>query len=202
MSLLVDGPAGALETLLDGDGKDLAVLCHPHPQYGGTMHDAVLDCAARALAIRDVARLRFNFRGVGRSEGRFDEGVGEVDDVLAVLTHGRKTHPAARMLLVGYSFGAAMALRAASRAPGLSGLLLIAPPAGHMTLVDAEPNCPVHIIAGREDAFTPPTALETLTAALPTAVPPVILNDADHFFVGAQPALEKAVAQVIATLLS
>ena len=110
MSMLVDGPAGALETLLDGDGSDLAVLCHPHPQYGGTMHDAVLDCAARALGAAGIARLRFNFRGVGRSEGRFDEGVGEVDDVLAILTHGRKMHPEARVLLVGYSFGAAMAL--------------------------------------------------------------------------------------------
>ena len=199
--MLVDGPAGALETLLDGDGSDLAVLCHPHPQYGGTMHDAVLDCAARALGAAGIARLRFNFRGVGRSEGRFDEGVGEVDDVLAILTHGRKTHPEARVLLVGYSFGAAMALSAASRAPGLSGLLLIAPPAGHMTLADAEPNCPVHIIAGREDACAPLTALETLTAALATAASPVILNDADHFFIGAQPSLEKAVAQVIPTLL-
>jgi len=202
VSTLIDGPAGALETLLDGDGPDLAVLCHPHPQYGGTMHAAVLDGAARALAAADIACLRFNFRGVGRSAGRFDDGAGEVDDVLAVLAHGRAIRSAGRTLLVGYSFGAAMALRASGRTDGLAGVVLIAPPVDHMALGDAAPSCPVHVIAGSADAFASVPALEAFASKVEGVSPPAILDGADHFFIGAQPALEGAVAQAIDAFLS
>lgn len=185
MSELIDGPAGALELFVDGGEartSAVAVLCHPHPQFGGSAHDAVLGATVEALRARQELCVRFNFRGVGRSEGRFDDGEGEREDVLAVVRHVRARYGPKPLLLVGYSFGAVMAWRAA-RAAAPDALFLIAPPVGRMTLDAGEaPDCPVHVVAGALDDFAPADALRALHERLPAPGVLTILPGADHFF--------------------
>ena len=128
---MIPGPVGLLEATITevGERQKLAVLCHPHSQYGGSMHDSVLGTLSDACTSLGVSVLTFNFRSVGASEGRFAEGIGEVDDVLAVLQWASEHYPDAELTLGGYSFGAAMALLAAARSEqSLQRLVLVAPP--------------------------------------------------------------------------
>lgn len=198
MSELVAGPAGALEVLIDGAearSSAIAVLCHPHPQYGGSAQDAVLGAAVEALRARQAVCIRFNFRGVGRSEGRFDDGVGERDDVLAVVRHARERFGPRPLLLVGYSFGALMAWRAAIEAAP-DALFLIAPPVGRAPVDLAEaPPCTVHIVAGALDEFAPEDALRALDAGLPAPGVLTIVPGADHFFGGCLDAVSRALLE-------
>lgn len=120
------GPAGRLEALLEGpeDAAFAAVVCHPHPRLGGTLHNHATYRLARAVRARGGASLRFNFRGVGRSAGAYDRGRGEVDDVRAALAHLKAVRPERPLLACGFSFGAWAALRAGADDPGVRGLLL------------------------------------------------------------------------------
>ena len=112
------GPAGALECALDapaGAPVGLAVVCHPHPLFGGTMDNKVVQTVARALLALGWSTVRFNFRGVGQSAGSWDDGRGEVEDALAVVAQHRV--PDQPLLLAGFSFGGYVAAEAASRLP-------------------------------------------------------------------------------------
>lgn len=114
----IAGPAGRLEAILmrpEGEPVAAGVVCHAHPLHGGIMHFKVVFRAAKALQENGVAALRFNFRGVGRSEGTHDGGRGEQDDVSAALGEAARRFPALPLLLGGFSFGAAMALRVATK---------------------------------------------------------------------------------------
>jgi len=115
--LFIDGPVGRLEALLDsprdGLAKGSAVVCHPHPQHGGTMHNKVAHTLARAFVRQGLRTLRFNFRGTEASEGRYDEGVGELDDALAAIEWVQADQPDVPVWLAGFSFGAAIAVRVA-----------------------------------------------------------------------------------------
>lgn len=185
MSERIEGPAGALEIFLDGTEartRAVAVLCHPHPQFGGSARDAVLGAAVDALRAREAVCVRFNFRGVGGSEGRFDDGEGERDDVLAVVRHVRERFGPGPLVLVGYSFGAIMAWHAAREAAP-DALFMIAPPLARMALdASAAPTCPVHLVAGALDDFAPEDALRALHSRLPTPGDLTIVPGADHFF--------------------
>jgi alpha/beta superfamily hydrolase len=152
------GPAGALEAVLDrpaGPATARAVVSHPHPLYGGTMDNAVVALTARALAAAGAETLRFNFRGVGRSEGDHDEGRGERLDLAAAVAALRSELP---LLLAGYSFGAVVTLEHLARggtAPGLDGILLLAPP---VTRYDGGPlrlTVPIVVVYGERDELTP-----------------------------------------------
>jgi alpha/beta superfamily hydrolase len=113
----VEGPAGRLEALLDRPTalpKAVAVLCHPHPLYEGTMHNKVVATLARTFVRLGAAAVRFNFRGVGESSGSFDEGHGEAHDALAVVAWSRARWPDAPLALGGFSFGGAVARRSPS----------------------------------------------------------------------------------------
>ena len=116
-SLLIDGAAGALEAVLDVPPAPtaIAVVCHPHPPDGGTMNHKVPMAIARELVRLGCASLRFNFRGVGQSEGAYDRGVGEVEDALAAASWLRDRHPGLPLSLAGFSFGAAVLTVAAAR---------------------------------------------------------------------------------------
>ena len=161
------------------------VVCHPHPLYGGDMDSSVVVRAVEACAGRNVATLRFNFRGVGASTGTHDDGRGEQDDVRAALADLRRRLPAGAALgLAGYSFGAAMAAQVAAEAP-LAGLALIAPPLRVMPMASAPTaHGPVLIVVGAEDQYCPSSALDSLRDALPQAMI-TVLEGADHFFFGA-----------------
>jgi uncharacterized protein len=170
------------------------VLCHPHPLYGGDMDSGVVTSAAKACAGRNLATLRFNFRGVGASTGQHDDGRGEQDDVrsaLAVLL--QRLPPGAAVALAGYSFGAAVAAAVAERTL-LAGLLLVAPPLRVTSLrPPAAVTGPILIVLGAEDQYCPEAALEPIRATLPGATI-TILAGADHFFLGSLQALAEAVS--------
>jgi uncharacterized protein len=160
------------------------VISHPHPLYGGDMDNPVIDRIVEVCTDRGLATLRFNFRGVGASTGRHDEGRGERDDVRASLAHLETVLGAgARLALAGYSFGAAIAGAVAATVP-VAGLALVAPP---MRVADLDlprgVGGPIVIVAGAEDQYCPAPALETLRTMLPEATV-IVIEGADHFFFG------------------
>jgi uncharacterized protein len=177
----IPGPTGIMEAqhqpATRPHGAEV-VLCHPHPLYGGSMHDGVLDCAARALLASGVGVLRFNFRGVGHSEGRFDGGRGEIDDLIAAIRWLRDRTPGAPLWLGGYSFGAHIAWQAA-QTTGAERILLLAPPIGPMDFPAQPIDCPVDVFAGDRDDFIDADAL-----AMWTGVRVHVMAGCDHFFSG------------------
>jgi len=179
------------------------VLCHPHPQYGGNMHDEVVGTVERVAYQHGFATLKFNFRGVGASAGHFDNGVGEMDDLLAALRWLRDRMGAIPFWLAGYSFGSNIVWRAIERAGELAGVMLIAPPVGMMDF-SARPSAPVavNIVAGNMDKFVDSDDLQRwvdaatpTTGAIPVAVD--IIDGADHFFSGAYQNLARAVDRAL-----
>ncbi|MCW5889550.1 MAG: alpha/beta fold hydrolase [bacterium] len=176
-----------------------AVVCHPHPEYGGTMDGSVVVAVARALAAAGVATLRFDFGGVGESEGRYDDGVAEVDDVLAAVAALGDALPADVPLAVaGYSFGALVGTRAATRAARVAHVVAIAPPASLAAWDFAGGlRAPLTIVVGDCDTYCPPDARRALEAAAGGGARTVVLAGADHFFAGRE---REVAAAVVATL--
>lgn len=185
------GPAGRLEALLNTGIKDplyTALVAHPHPPSGGTMHTKVVYHAMKALSSFGLPVLRFNFRGTGLSEGTYDEGRGEVDDVRAALAWLDRTFNKP-VLLAGFSFGANVAFRAGCgdlRVAALIGLGLPIRAAGRDYTYNFLPHCtqPKLFISGDQDQFCPQAVLDQL---LTTTAPPwnrVIVPCAEHFFQG------------------
>mgnify|MGYP001235101885 CR=1 FL=1 len=203
--LEIPGPAGALEVLVELPGQPggpLCVICHPHPQYGGTLDNKVVYTLARAANELGALAVRFNFRGVGRSAGQFDHGVGEVQDLLAVVDWARAAHPGRALHLAGFSFGAAVALRG-HQAAGASSLLLVAPPAG-MDYFDqaAAPQVPWRVIHGARDELIALDAVQRWLQTVAEAPPLSVLDDADHFFHGRLTPLREAIKAFWAPLFS
>ena len=183
----IPGPVGSLEALVEvppaSPGATVAVVCHPHPQHGGTMQNKVVHMLARAFQEQGAATIRFNYRGVGRSEGGYDEGRGETDDAVAVLDFAATRWPGAILWLGGFSFGGAVAYRAATRRP-IARLILVAPA---VQRVDAHPQplpCPCLIVQGDQDEVIEPALVTSWVAALPRAPDFVVLPGVGHFFHG------------------
>lgn len=158
----LQGPAGRLEAILKlpaGPPRLAAAVAHPHPLYGGTMHDRVVYAAARRLEAHGAAVLRFNFRGVGTSMGSHDHGRGERLDMTAALAALRERLPGLPLIAAGYSFGSFVALAAGAggRADALLGL---APPVGYydFSFLHASP-VPLAVVSGEEDPIAPPDGL-------------------------------------------
>ena len=159
--LSITGPAGTLEAMLDAPGVaggKLPILCHPHPLYGGSMHDAVLDLVNQALDAVGVNCLRFNFRGTGESEGKFDGGDGEAEDLLAVVDWAREQRIQS-LWLGGYSFGAHVLCKALPKIADPARVLLVAPPNGVMDFPEPAAPCTVDVFAGERDEFVDPVEL-------------------------------------------
>lgn len=192
----IAGPAGPLEVLVEREpesGGPLCVICHPHPQYGGTLDNKVVYTLARAARELGAVAVRFNFRGVGQSAGEFGHGVGEVDDLLAVVAWARAVYPGRPLHLAGFSFGAAMALHGHVAADAAS-LLLVAPPAG-MSYLDevTAPRLPWQVIHGSRDELIGLAVLQRWLAAMAGDTPPLtVIDDADHFFHGRLTPLQEA----------
>lgn len=191
-SLFLDGPAGRLEALLNAGSDNAthaALVCHPHPLYGGTLHNKVVFHAMKALNSFGFPVLRFNFRGAGLSEGEHNHGMGEVDDVRAALDWlDDEFH--LPMVFAGFSFGAALGLRAACsdfRVEAVIGLgLPVAPLDGRSYDFDFLKNCdkPKLFVSGARDQFAPRAELERLVASLAEPKKLIIIDGADHFFEG------------------
>lgn len=178
-----------------------AVVCHPHPQYGGDMENELVVRLASALGAAGLATLRFDFRGVGASGGRHDKGRGEVDDVRAAAAVLRARVAVAKVALVGYSFGSVMAMQAAAvDASGVTGVVAIGPPV-RMVSLDFLAGCrlPIAFVVGDRDQFCPVATLESVRARCAPGSTQTVIAGADHFF-GAQLAAlaERVVALVTA----
>jgi uncharacterized protein len=168
------------------DPSRMVVLCHPHPLYGGTMHNAIVAVIAKTLAERGTERvgtLRLNYRGVGRSGGSYGAGTSEIADVRAALRAARDLAPRARLGLVGYSFGTGVAFRAAVREGGVDRISLVAPNLHVFRPEKSEPlfEGPRQMIVGSEDQFCTVPEAESIAEALGAEL--TILPGADHFFV-------------------
>jgi alpha/beta superfamily hydrolase len=190
-TLSIPGPAGKLESLLvDGqpEAHYAALVCHPHPLGGGTMHNKVVYRAAKAMQSLGLATLRFNFRGTGLSEGEHDEGRGEQDDVRAALDwlYARYGLP---VLVVGFSFGAHVSLRVCcgdARVPGFAALGLPVAAEGREYSYDFLRACtlPKLFLSGGADQYGPRAALAGIVASAAQPATLVIVPEADHFFAG------------------
>ena len=203
MGIEIAGPAGTIEARYDLAANEktmTAILCHPHPQYGGSMHDAVLDAAAGAYSAAGINCMRFNFRGVGASAGSYDGEGGEVDDLQAVVAWVREEYPRDTLCLAGYSFGANIVWQALAReACAASRALLIAPPIGMMPFPtpDTLHTEKVNAIAGSADNFVDATAFQQWPAQCPQ-IAVHTLEGADHFFAGQHDELNACVATILA----
>jgi uncharacterized protein len=213
--LRIPGPAGALELVLEEPepctGSSFAVICHPHPLHGGTLANKVVFTLARALHELGVATLRFNFRGVGASEGEFAGGTGEAEDALAVVEWGKAHWPGAAPFMLGFSFGAVIALGTA--APAGARLLVTVAPAiaraatappierapgiERMVAESATPRCPWLIVQGDADEIVDsPRVLDWAAMRVPR--PTVrVLKGAGHFFHGRLVELRETVVQFV-----
>jgi uncharacterized protein len=191
-SLFVDGPAGRLEALLNAGSPDAtlaALVCHPHPLFGGTLHNKVVFHAMKALNSFGFPVLRFNFRGTGTSEGEHASGVGEVEDVRAALDWLERefTLP---IIFAGFSFGAAVGVRAAHADDRVRALIALGLPAVPVDnrVYDFEflRNCtkPKLFVSGSRDQFGPPGKLEALVSTFAEPKKLVRIEAGDHFFEG------------------
>ena len=187
-AFLLPGPAGLIEvaaTPAEADAppvRGVAVICHPHPLHGGTMHNKVVTIVERSLRELGLACVRFNFRGVGHSTGVHDEGRGEVEDLAAVVAWARLASPGDALWLAGFSFGSYVALRNAVPLDAAA-LVTIAPPVGRWDFDSiALPGCPWLVVQGEEDEVVDPAAVFGWIAAL--AAPPQLVRmpDTTHFF--------------------
>lgn len=187
----VAGPAGALATAVDapaGAARGVAVVCHPHPQHGGTMDNKVVQTLARAFVQLGYTTVRFNFRGTGGSEGEWDEGRGEIDDALAVIAaHRAAGQP---LLLAGFSFGAYVATQAATRLAEPATRLVLVGPAVVNFAAAAVPADTV-VVHGEQDDVVPLKAV--FDWARPQSLPVTVLPGAGHFFHGQLPVLKQIV---------
>ena len=186
---MIPGPAGALESLLELDPKAkarlVAVMCHPHPLYGGTMHNKVVFRAAKAAREAGLATLRFNFRGVGKSQGSHDEGRGEREDVRAALDFLGQRFPGLPVCMIGFSFGSWVGLAVGAEDPRVIALAGLGIPvaSSDMSFLRGVSK-PKLIIQGSRDQFGPRAEVEALFASLD---PPKRLHwveGVDHFFTG------------------
>jgi alpha/beta superfamily hydrolase len=181
------GPAGALEVSVDfPDASEarsgIAVLCHPHPLEGGTMHNKVVTMLARSLRELGLATVRFNFRGIGESQGSYDNGRGETLDLLSVAQWAQQARPDHVLWLGGFSFGAWIALLGARHLP-VAQLISIAPPAGRWDFSAVlAPTCPWLVVQGEADDIVAPQAVYDWLAKLDAHPTLVKMPDTDHFF--------------------
>jgi uncharacterized protein len=220
--LLIEGPAGILEALLEDPQAvspsapsapsspsalsspampvaGFAVVCHPHPLHGGSMHNKVVHTVARACQERDMPTLRFNYRGVGASAGSYDEGRGETQDTLAVVAAGRARWPGAALTLAGFSFGGMVSLLAAAAAAPTR-LISVAPAVTRAELASiARPAAAWLIVQGEADEIIRCAEVQAFAARFQPPPQLVVLPGAGHFFHGRLAELRDAAFEFLAS---
>lgn len=198
-SLFLEGPAGRLEALLEepeyGEPREAALVCHPHPQHGGTMHNKVVYRIARGLRNSGAVVLRFNYRGVNLSEGEYAHGEGELEDTRVALAYLRGRYPGLPFTLAGFSFGSRIALRLGCEGTGARRVIAVGFPTVYKDRSFLE-NCTVPriFIQSIRDQYGPLSELEPLVAGLQEPKKLVPVDAGDHFFAGALDVLEGNVA--------
>ena len=200
-SLFLAGPAGKLEAVLeepeDGEPREAVLVCHPHPQHGGTMHNKVVYRIARGMRRTGAVVLRFNYRGVNMSEGRYDQGIGEKEDARVALEFLRGRYPHLPFSLAGFSFGSRIILRLGCELGGAVRLLAVGFPAA---MPDSQGlgfcEIPRVFITSTRDEFCPVPAMEAYFRTLAEPKQLIWIEAQDHFFAGALDKLEEAVVKV------
>ncbi len=201
-SFMLPGPAGRLEAILEEpDGAapaEVALVCHPHPQYGGTMHNKVVFRIARGLRRGGAAVLRFNYRGVNLSEGSYAQGKGELEDARAAMAWLRERYPGLPAMAAGFSFGARIALLLACENGGLTRVIAAGLPASYQPRLNlAACRIPKIFIQSAHDAFGSIEALKPFVERLPDPKELHVIAAADHFFSGGLDALEQVCLNVL-----
>ena len=196
-SLSIAGPAGNIEAVLDtprdADGTRVAVVCHPHPLYGGTMTNKVVHTLAKAFSELGLPALRFNYRGVGASAGSYGEGNGETDDAIAVIDWARQRWPQARLWLGGFSFGGPVAIRASAQREA-DRIVTVAPAIQKVAVTGVKlPQCPWLLVQGDNDELVDAREVQQWVQTLGRPPQLALLPGVDHFFHGRLHDLREAV---------
>jgi hypothetical protein len=214
-SLFLDGPAGGLEALLNSGAENAtysAVVCHPHPLFGGTLHNKVVFHTMKALNSFGFPVLRFNFRGTGLSQGEHDKGIGEVQDVRTALDWlDAEFH--LPIIFAGFSFGSAVGLRAACADHRVRAVIGVGTPVAPVAADTEEPrvytfdflqDCrkPKLFVSGARDQFGPRAKLQSLVESLPEPKKLIIIEGADHFFEGRLRELREAIEKWVKEAVS
>jgi len=184
----IPGPSGLLEGKVDcavsSEPHGIAVICHPHPLYGGTMQNKVVHTLAKSFAANNQTAVRFNFRGVGISEGSYDEGKGEIDDVLAVTDWIAEQQEGLPVILAGFSFGSYVALQAAEMIKPAA-LITVAPPVRMFDFDNLHSvSCPWLLIQGDEDEVVDVNSVINWAATMKVSPEVNIIEGSSHFFHG------------------
>jgi alpha/beta superfamily hydrolase len=187
-SLAIPGPRGELEALIDapesGAHSQIAVICHPHPLHGGTMTNKVAHMLGKSFNAVGASAVRFNFRGVGRSAGEYAHGIGETEDALAVVDWARIRWPSAQIWIAGFSFGGAVAIRAAAERQ-VQRLITVAPAVDRVEVsADKLPRCPWLVIQGDADEVVPAASVSSWLDSIPLSPDLVLLPGVGHYFHG------------------
>jgi len=197
-SFLINAGSVQLEALLRepaGELRGAAVVCHPHPVYGGTMDNRVVYRTAKAAAQHGYAALRFNFRGAGKSTGQFDQGIGEREDAAAALRWVEDRYPGRDLVMAGYSFGSWVGLEVGNSAPRVKALVGVGIP---LNMYDmsylASSEKPALYIVGSEDGFCSRENLDRFASLLPSSAQLHRIEGSDHFFNGYIDVVEKLVS--------
>jgi uncharacterized protein len=196
-SLFIPGPAGRLEAILeepeDQAPREAVLVCHPHPRYGGTMHNKVVYRIAHGVRKAGAVALRFNYRGVNLSEGQYDNGVGELEDARVALEYLRARYPDLPFSLAGFSFGSRIILKLGCEL-NASRLIAAGFPAGQAEGKElGRCDVPRIFIQSTNDEFGPKEAMEKYFAQLPEPKKLMWVEAKDHFFAGGLDQFEEAV---------
>ncbi len=203
-TLFLPGPAGKLEALLEepehGSPVEAAVVCHPHPQYGGTMHNKVVYRLARGLRSSGCVVLRFNFRGVNLSEGEYADGIGETEDARVAMNELRSRYPELPILAAGFSFGSRVALRLTSQEPSIQRIIAV----GFPTRVAErdfvyQVRVPKYFVQSTNDEFGPRADFAPFFDSLPEPKHLDWVEASDHFFKDALNSFECVIERVGST---
>jgi alpha/beta superfamily hydrolase len=201
-NIFIEGPAGSLEAILkepEGPITRAAIVCHPHPLFGGTMHNKVVYRIAKTFQLSGFAVLKFNFRGAGKSQGEHAKGAGEQDDLRAAMRFILERYPGVELWLAGFSFGAWVMLRAACEDVRVHALVAAGTPVSKYALKEVEPCvAPKLFVQGSLDEFGKVEDLNKFFSRLKDPKQLRIIEGADHFFEGRLDELAGAVSGFIA----
>lgn len=188
-AFLIAGSVGKLEIITTSPENTeklvTGIVCHPHPLHGGTMHNKVVTTIAKAFNQLGLKTVRFNFRGVGKSKGKYDNTIGETDDLKTIIKWVRHNHPNGEIWLAGFSFGAYIAAKVTDADHTIARLITIAPALNHSNYASlTNIVCPWWLIAGRQDELVPFVDVKTFVDNSPVAIKFVPVEEATHFFHG------------------
>lgn len=201
-AIMIPGPAGELEAKVVGPKnnvpvKAVGIVCHPHPLHGGTMNNKVVTTLANTLRDLDLAVIRFNFRGIGKSTGHYDHAVGEVADLLAVITWVKQLCPDQTIWLAGFSFGSFIAAKVATQQT-IAKLVLVAPPVNHFDFAHLpEFTAPTYVVQGDLDEIVPAAEVYAWIQHLKNPPQLIQLPTATHFFHGHLGKLREALISML-----